>query len=334
MQTQQAAFGNQKILSLGWLNFFIILLIPIGLAILVHFFWGQSLVMATQNEQYGIGSLIWPLLMIDTMHVFATLFFLKKHPDIRQKLGRILWVLPLVIVSLSYGIFFFSWHLLLQTTAYIVLFHTVLQQFGWFQKSFDQIIEPFSYLLYKIIFVASSLVPILYWHTGLNGFGRWYFFNNVIVIAVPEFLGPILTYGAVLAILLSLACLAYRRALSAKPLVILAITWFIYYYGIILSGSLLFFILCLVFSHAGGYVLFTYQSILKQTDTPKTAGLFVRSNLLQVMALIGVSIFWIYSLSHILNVSNYLIPLQLVPTTFHLGFDSLIWRKNYRTNLV
>lgn len=334
MEQAQRLSEPEKILSLSWQNFAVILLFPILLALLIYIFIGQSLLMATNNEQYGIGSLIWPLLMVDTMHVFATLFFLKKHPDIRMKLGRLMWLLPVLILGLSYAIFFISWHLFLQITAYIVLFHTVLQQFGWFQKSFDKLTDSFSYFLYKIIFISSSIIPIIYWHTGLNGFGRWYFFNNVIILFVPQTLGPVLSIGSGILILSSLIALALRKTLLAKPLVILAITWFIYFYGIVLSDSLLFFILCLVFSHAGGYVLFTYQSILRSKDEFKPRYGFNRSSLLQVLFLVSVSIFWIYSLGNILNVRDYLIPLQLVPTTFHLAFDSLIWRKNFRTHSI
>jgi hypothetical protein len=267
------------------------------------------------------------------MHVFATFFFLKKHPDIRVKLGPLMWLLPLLIIGLSYVVFFFSWQLLLQMTAYTVLFHTVLQQFGWFQKSFDSMVDNFSYILYKIIFLCSTILPILYWHTGLNGFGRWYFFNNVIVFFVSPALGPFLMYGSNLVILASVGILAIRKNLLLKPLILLAMTWFVYFYGIVFSNSLLFFILCLVFSHAGGYVLFTYQSILNHNGSYQRSKA-VRYSIFQIIVLLSVASFWIYSLGNILNVRDYLIPLQLVPTTFHLAFDSLIWRKNFRTNLI
>jgi hypothetical protein len=326
--------GITNAAALSWEKYLYILFIPLALAVFVYALFGQNLKMAVESRQFGIGTLIWPLLTIDTMHVFATLFFLKKNKVVRAKLGKLLWILPPLTLGACYVLFFISWQSLLQVTAYTVLFHTVLQQFGWFQKSFDSFVDKSSYTLYKVIFFACSLVPILYWHTGLSGLGTWYFFNDVIVIFVPPELGnPILLF-AYSAIAVSIGLLAFRRNLLLKPLAILAVTWFIYFYGIVYSQSLLFFIMCLVFSHAGGYIIFTSTYFIKKNNVASSRLPVVKFLLLNTSVLIGVSIFWVYSLQNILNVAYILIPIQLAPTVLHLVFDSLVWRKKFRADFI
>lgn len=227
-------------------HFFNIIYLPVIFASAVYYFLQKSDWLLKNRTIHGIPSLIWPIILIDAMHVFSTFYFIKKKGVLTVRLNKLVVLIPLSLITAAYLIMLASPIILVQLTGYTVLAHTVMQQYGWLQRSFGEKLDLVTFNIYKVVFLASTILPILYWHTGVNQFGSWYFAENVIQNILPSSLAiPILSV-ALFTIIMGLSILLFKKKLFVKPLLVIVATWYIYFFGIILSKSLIYFMWCLV----------------------------------------------------------------------------------------
>lgn len=292
-----------------------ILFIPLFFGILIYVYFHASL----PPSEYTL-KLFYIGMVFDFIHIVSTSVYVRTKLFDVKKLTLSYYISYIAIaIFFNYMLFFIDRNLFISTLAYLVLFHTVRQQVGWLRNSFDTKIQRFSYFAYEVLVYSLSILPILYWQTGVTTIGKNYIFNNSIYYFLPASLAlPIL----ILMFVTCAVCLTWimvTRSLYFKPLLVALHTSVMYAVGLILNTEPIYFAFILVWAHAGGYLMFLLTQPQNNSHIKSHAKIFFAVLTVGITALV-------FLVSSKLESILLLLPLRMAPSTAHVIFDTIIWK--------
>lgn len=201
------------------------------------------------------------IVMCDVAHVWSTAFRTYLDPAERRARPRLLALVPVIgllagvaLNALGEGVF---WRVL----AYLAIFHFVRQQFGWVTLYRARAGEKgrLGRAIDTAAIYASTLYPLLYWHTHLPRRFSWFVPGDI--VALPAFVMPAATaaYAAALVAYAVKAAASWARGTPnpGKDVVVVttALAWYV---GIVHFDSDYAFTVTNVIMHAVPYFALVY----------------------------------------------------------------------------
>lgn len=291
---------------------------------------------------------------VDVAHVYATLFrsYLDRDELARHPLRY--WLVPCVVYVLAALAWQRSPLFLFRVLAYLAVWHFVRQQAGWVAlyraRAGDRSVR--SRLVDGCAVYASTLFPLLYWHTAPQS-RRFAWFMAGDFVSAP-WLTRLLPLGWALwglalgaFALEQLRKLAVERRVEAgKCLVVLgtAVTWLV---GIVLTNGDFEFTVTNVLPHGVPYLALLYfYARERRREAPRALGSRVLVG--GLLAFLGVCLFfaiveealWARFVFHdhagLVGeggelprlVTSVLAPLLILPQATHYALDGLLWRRS------
>lgn len=198
------------------------------------------------------------IVFIDVAHVYSTLYRTYFNPDKLKKSGLLLTI-PLlcyvggVLIHSLDALFF--WRVL----AYLAVFHFIRQQYGFMRLySYKENKGYYAELIDKIAIYSATIYPILYWHAEGNRQFTWFVENDFFITPAS---GWLLDMGNTLYVLIILLyvikeAVSYNstKEFNIPRNVLIAGTFFSWYFGIIYFNGDLAFTTLNVISHGIPYM--------------------------------------------------------------------------------
>jgi hypothetical protein len=311
-----------------------LLIVPVMLGTAIYFALSFFPTGSERNFLY----LFLVMFMFDTGHAVATFNYLRINNEVRQNISLLLLAAPIAILTLAYFLFELSPVYYYRAAGYLLLFHTVMQQYAWFKKSFTKMLPIYIYNIYRLMFLAIVFIPLLYLHTGKSPLGTFYYRDGVILTFLPQQAGLILTYLHFLILACGVAAIVYLREIQKSTLLVLACSWLIYFYGIMLAPNRYYYWCTLLVSH--GFAYYLYTSEYSGNSEGKTPGISIKERFkalgksglaTHLSFIIFFNILWFGSIV-LYDTTAYLAPVLLLPSLVHCLIDSIIWKTNFRNN--
>lgn len=123
-----------------------------------------------------VSLLLWVLMstMIDSAHVFVSLFRTYFSKKAQRLLKMVLLVTPILAFTACYSLIQFDQSTYMKFLIYMVAFHYIRQHYGiiiyYFNKTRS---SKSSRLINQLAIYSTLIVPLIYWHTVPREFG-WY----------------------------------------------------------------------------------------------------------------------------------------------------------------
>lgn len=307
-----------------------------------------------------VSPLAWVLLvlMVDVAHVYSSIYRTYFDPETLQKHKSVLINIPFVVFIigvLAYSLNpLFFWRLL----AYVAVFHFIRQQYGFMRiYSRKEVYNKLSRVIDGIAIYTATVYPVLYWHLHPEKDFDWFVEGDFIYFNLP-WLTPLLSalYLAVIAVYIGKEVyFSFKnKSISLPKNVLIAGTFFSWYFGIVYYNGDLAFTALNVLSHGIPYMAlvwfygrkkygvnntvkqkFSIGYLFKLAAIPLFVGIiitlaFVEEGLWDAMVWAEhKSIFSFFSfIPHINNnrLLNIIVPLLAVPQFTHYVIDGFIWK--------
>jgi hypothetical protein len=284
------------------------------------------------------------VLFVDVAHVHATLFRTYLDRGELQRRPLLYTFVPLACFVIAFALYQSGALLFWRCAAYLAVFHFVRQQYGWvaLYRSRAGERDRFGWFIDTTAIYASTLYPLLWWHTHLPR-SFWWFVPNDFALQLP----PIVM--TIAAPLYWLALIAYAARSIARGVpnpgkdVVVMTTALCWYVGIIALNSDYAFTVTNVVIHGVPYFALIYfygrahgspESVTQQL---LRRGPFALLGIVWVLAFIEEAA-WDHTLWHehpqffgqgfsLESVASWLVPLLAVPQLTHYVLDGFIWKR-------
>jgi hypothetical protein len=283
------------------------------------------------------------IILCDVAHVWSTLFRTYLDPEERRTRKKLFTLVPILGLAASIALYSLGEHVFWRTLAYLAIFHFVRQQYGWVSLYRARAGETKGRAIDTLAIYASTLFPLLYWHTHLPRRFSWFVPGDV--VALPSFVMPIATviYVAALAAYAIRAATLWIRGTPnpGKDLVVVttAASWLT---GIVIFDSDYAFTVTNVFMHGIPYFALVYVHAKKKLREPSR----LLGSVPMYLAFLWVIAFaeeflwdrgvwhdraWLFGDGWDIGALKLaLVPLLALPQLTHYILDGFIWRR--RTN--
>lgn len=291
------------------------------------------------------------IILCDVAHVWATAFRTYLDPEERERRRALFVAVPIVGFAAASVLFAIGESTFWRCLAYVAIFHFVRQQYGWVMlyraRGGEQ--GRLGRLVDGAAIYASTLYPLLYWHTHLPRRFSWFIPGDI--VALPRGIMPVAAalYVAALTAYAIRSATAYarRRGNPGKDLVVVttAIAWYI---GIVALDSDYAFTVTNVFMHGIPYFVIVRAHAKKAASRrPASAPAswpeqLTKSAVGFVAALWLVAFFeeliwdravwhdreWLFGAGWELGAAKLVVvPLLALPQLTHYVLDGFIWRR-------
>jgi hypothetical protein len=300
----------------------------------------------------GLSLWTWGLLVIgvDVAHVYSTIYRTYLDPGARSQLSG--WLVLTPLAGWVFGVLLYSWDagIFWTALAYLAVFHFIRQQYGFLMlySRGEGSLPRACALIDRIAIYASTLGPLLYWHTHLPRAFVWFIDGDF--LALPEWIwrlaGP--WYALAMAAYLVKECwlVGVRRRINLPRNGIVIGTALSWYVGIVVATGDLIFTLTNVVAHGIPYMALTFIFSRGELRRGVKLGLIVRVLPLALAALVllafleeglwdgliwreHLSLFPGFALLPQIETATWLqilVPLLAVPQVTHYVIDGVIWR--------
>lgn len=291
------------------------------------------------------------VILVDVAHVWATAFRTYLDPGERRARRRLFTVVPVIGLLASVSLYALGKMTFWRALAYLAIFHFVRQQYGWVSLYRARAGERGT--LGKVIdtaaIYASTLYPLLYWHTHVPRRFSWFIAGDV--VALPSLLlpaGAALWIVSLAAYVARAAYLWSRRTPNPGKDVVVVTTAIAWYVGIVAFDSDYAFTVTNVLMHGIPYfVLVFVQSRRKVPEgdggaPPALGQKVLRSAVAYVGVLWAVAfleeLFWDRAVWHdkawlfgdgwmVGGWELVVVPLLALPQLTHYVLDGFIWKR-------
>jgi len=289
------------------------------------------------------------VLLVDVAHVHATLFRtyfdraeLQRHPVVYT-------FAPIACFAVALALYQESALLFWRCAAYLAVFHFVRQQYGWVALYRAKAGEGdrFGWIIDSAAIYASTLYPLLWWHTHLPR-SFWWFVPNDFALQLAPFVSDV-AFPVYCVALGAYAIRSIARGVPnpGKDLVVVttALCW---YAGIVTLNSDFAFTVTNVLIHGGPYIVLIYY-YEKQYGSRRSLGRqllergpFALLGIVWLLAFIEEAV-WDHAAWHdhpqffggglpLDSLAIWLVPLLAVPQLTHYVLDGFIWKRKWRTD--
>jgi hypothetical protein len=289
------------------------------------------------------------VILCDVAHVWATAFRTYLDPGERRARRRLFTVVPVVGLAASIALYALGTMTFWRTLAYLAIFHFVRQQYGW--VSLYRARNGERARLGKVIdtaaIYASTLYPLLYWHTHVPRRFSWFVTGDV--VALPPFLLPagFALWALALAAYVVRAIVLWSRGTPnpGKDLVV-ATTAVAWYLGIVAFDSDYAFTVTNVFMHGIPYFALVFVQGRRKDAAPAGAPSWTSRVASNVFAYLGVlwvvafveELLWDRAVWHdrawlfgegwsLTGWELVIVPLLALPQLTHYVLDGFIWKR-------
>lgn len=300
------------------------------------------------------------VLGIDVSHVYSTLFrtYFNSHEFRENKL--LLSLIPAGVWLLGVGLYSISGLLFWRFLAYVAVFHFIRQQYGFLRLySRDDGSFTWQRRLEAVLIYASTLYPILFWHSDSERNFHW-FIDDDFVTGFPPVITTVFGWLTI-AIAAAYAITEIKRVRDGHPLnvpknLVLAGTALSWYAGIVYFNGDMIFTITNVVSHGIPYMAlvwlygerqkdradapsiagkFSYRLFFSWYSVPLYFGLLLTFGFLEEGLWAGfvwrehLEVFGVFSsLPRITakDTLSWLVPLLTLPQATHYVLDGFIWK--------
>jgi hypothetical protein len=289
------------------------------------------------------------VLLVDVAHVYSTAFRIYLDPEERRRRPLLYALMPLLgflggVVLYGYGGPFLFWRVL----AYAAVYHFVRQQYGFVVLYRARMGETsrFGCWLDTLTIYASTLYPLLYWHTHLPRGYTWFSVGDFFSLPLWVYYLTTPIYWALLALYAGRALwlrIKGQPASHGKDLLVLT-TVLCWYIGIITFNSDYAFTVTNVLIHGIPYLVLIFWYGKKQPPSLGsiaqkvfTKGLWFFLLLLWGVAYVEELIWdralwqdrsWFFGAPwEIGDWEVWLVPLLALPQLTHYLLDGFIWKR-------
>jgi hypothetical protein len=343
---------KQPWLHSAWGDGVFILLPPFFALLLVVLFPAQF------QSSAGVPVIYWLILIVfvDVAHVYSTLYRTYFNPS-KYKKSSLLLVIPLACYVVGVMLHSFDGLMFWRILAYLAVFHFIRQQYGFMRlysrkeqsSAIDKRID-------TIAIYAATLYPIFYWHIDGNRHFNWFITNDFIAVSAPAWLftAGLIFYLVIIALYIVKECIycIKTKHFNAPRNLLIAGTFFSWYFGIVYFNGDLAFTTLNVISHGIPYMglIWITEKRQHQTSMPKNRvlnKLFSRYGILYFIIILvalayieeglwdglvwreHASIFRLFN--HLPEIENtlllsLLVPLLALPQSTHYVLDGFIWK--------
>ncbi|MBX3188678.1 MAG: hypothetical protein KF819_16795 [Labilithrix sp.] len=287
------------------------------------------------------------IVLCDVAHVWSTIFRTYLDPAERRARARLFTVAPAVGLAASVALYAVGDRAFWRALAYLAIFHFVRQQYGWVSLYRARAGETDGRFIDAAAIYASTLWPLLHWHTHLPRRFAWFIPGDI--VALPSFVMPVATIAYVSALgayAIRAATLWMRGAANPGKDVVVATTAVAWYVGIVAFDSDYAFTVTNVFMHGIPYFALVFvQSRARaavRTQAPSigeriTKRVFLYLGVLWLIAF-GEEMLWDRAVWHdrswlfgegwdVGALKLFIVPLLALPQLTHYVLDGFIWRR-------
>ena len=287
------------------------------------------------------------VVLCDVAHVWATLVrtYLNQHE--RQTRPLLLTAVPILAFALGLGLYRLGDAVFWRALAYIAIFHFVRQQYGWVALYRSRAGEHgrVGRAIDTAAIYASTLYPLLYWHTHLPRAFAWFVAGDI--VALPSYAMPFAQAAYVLA-LGAYVARACADALRGRPQnvgkhVVVGTTAVMWNVGIVVCNSDYAFTVTNVFIHGIPYFALVYIHAVQQAKSQTARPATLLRNPWTYVAFLWTLAFaeeffwdrgvwqeraWLFGEPWDAQaLRGILVPLLAVPALTHYVLDGFLWRK-------
>lgn len=295
------------------------------------------------------------VILCDVAHVWATAFRTYLDPGERRARRTLFALVPVLGLAASVALYALGKMTFWRALAYLAIFHFVRQQYGWvtLYRARAGERDRAGKIVDTAAIYASTLYPLLYWHTHVPRRFSWFVAGDV--VALPSSLLPIgfTIWAASLALYVVRAIALWARGTPnpGKDLVVVttAIAWYV---GIVAFDSDYAFTVTNVFMHGIPYFALVFvQGRPKEAPVQPPVGLTARIAR-NAFAYVGVlwaiafveELFWDRAVWHdkawlfgegwsLERWELVIVPLLALPQLTHYVLDGFIWKRRSNTAL-
>jgi len=284
------------------------------------------------------------VLFIDVSHVHATLFRTYFDGSELRRRPMLYTIVPIVCLVAAAALYQAGALIFWRCAAYLAVFHFVRQQYGWvaLYRSRAGETDRMGWIVDATAIYASTLYPLLWWHTHLPRSFSW-FVPNDFAVRLSPFVSDV-AFPIYCAALIVYAVRSIVRGVPnpGKDLVVIttALCWYV---GIVALNSDFAFTVTNVLIHGVPYFALIYFYEKQHGDRQSLAwrllqlGPFALLGIVWVMAFVEEAV-WDHVAWHdhpqffgggfsLDGVAAWLVPLLAVPQLTHYVLDGFIWRR-------
>lgn len=289
------------------------------------------------------------VLLIDVAHVWSTAFRVYLDPDERRRRPVLYWMVPAIGLAIGIALYSEGELVFWRSLAYLAVFHFIRQQYGWvaLYRSRAGERDRLTRWIDTTAIYASTIYPLIYWHTHLPRRFWWFLANDFtsLPVIIERAAAPIyiVSLGAYAANSLYRA-IVHQRINPGKDIVVVttALCWYI---GIIGFNSDYAFTVTNVVIHGVPYFALIYwyaRRKLNQSGPRGALKLFSKGPIGFLVALWAVAYIeemlwdrgvwhdrsWFFGSAWDLgSLKLLLVPLLALPQLVHYVLDGFIWRR-------
>ncbi len=294
------------------------------------------------------------VILCDVAHVWATAFRTYLDPGERRARKRLFTLVPIAGLAASVALYALGKMTFWRALAYLAIFHFVRQQYGWVSlyRARNGERDRLGKAIDTAAIYASTLYPLLYWHTHVPRRFSWFVAGDVVALPVASasFLLPagFAIWAVALAAYLVRAVVLWSRGTPnpGKDLVVTttAIAWYV---GIVLFDSDYAFTVTNVFMHGVPYFALVFvQSKPKPSAEPRVPPSWAARIARNVFTYVGVlwaiafveELFWDRAVWHdkpwlfgegwsLAGWELAIVPVLALPQLTHYVLDGFIWKR-------
>jgi len=282
------------------------------------------------------------VLFVDVAHVHATLFRTYFDRGELQRRPLLYTFVPIACFVIAFALYQSGALVFWRCAAYLAVFHFVRQQYGWVALYRSRAGETgrIGWFIDSTAIYASTLYPLLWWHTHLPRSFWWFFPNDfaglspiVMTIATPLYWLALIAYAA-------------RSIVRGIPNpgkdVVVVTTALCWYIGIVALNSDYAFTVTNVLIHGVPYVALIYFYGRAHGSPDSLAQRLLRRGPFMLLGVVWVLAFveeaaWDHAAWHehpqlfgggfsLDSVAIWLVPLLAVPQLTHYVLDGFIWK--------
>jgi hypothetical protein len=290
------------------------------------------------------------VLLVDVAHVYSTGFRAYLNKAEFKRRPKLYSIVPVLSFAIGVVLYYLGDMVFWRVLAYLAVFHFVRQQYGWVALYRRKVGETgrLGYWIDTITIYATTVYPLLYWHTHLPRRFWWFVksdFATLLPLGVDRFIAPL--YWSILFVYATKALYQWfilRKPNPGKDIVVIT-TAACWYLGIVAFNSDYAFTVTNVLIHGIPYLALIYWYERERLD--KTSGGLVKAFFAHGPYLFLATLWfcayaeelvwdravwhdrsWFFGASwDIDHLKIIMVPLLAVPQITHYVLDGFLWRR-------